>query len=364
MPIWLVFLLMFILYIAVIIYLGWMTSKWLLGKYSFRIKSIYIILLVLLSFSFPLGFELEMEWIEVIGAYWMATLYILFFTVPIVRIGVLLLKWTNFSREKIERYAGLFILLAMIIVMAYGTYKAYQPVVQTFDIQIENKNIEMSELNVVVAADMHFGTLSNNRHAARLVETINELKPDLVLFPGDIINDSIKVFSEQKMAATLSKIQSTYGVYASLGNHDKGDIPRLIEELEKGNMQVLYDDVEVINDSFTLIGRRDKRDQDRQSVEELMKQVDQSKPVILLDHQPYELDVAQRAGIDVMVSGHTHHGQLAPFQFFTDRIYENDWGHLQKEQLHSIVTSGFGFWGPPIRTSSQSEVVQVNIQFR
>jgi uncharacterized protein len=93
----------------------------------------------------------------------------------------------------------------------------------------------------------------------------------------------------------------------------------------------------------------------------LMEGVDLSRPVVLLDHQPYELDAAREAGIDLMVSGHTHRGQVAPL--VTKWIYENDWGLLQEESFTSIVTSGYGFWGPPIRLGSRSELVVIEVRF-
>lgn len=128
-------------------------------------------------------------------------------------------------------------------------------------------------------------------------------------------------------------------------------------------MQVLYDEVVTIEDKLTLIGRKDRTEQDRAPLAELAAQADPSKPLLLLDHQPYELDIAARSGIDLMVSGHTHRGQIAPGHLITGAIYENDWGVLRKEQMTSVVTSGFGFWGPPIRLGSRSEVVQLRLVF-
>ncbi|MNI21140.1 putative metallophosphoesterase [compost metagenome] len=129
-------------------------------------------------------------------------------------------------------------------------------------------------------------------------------------------------------------------------------------------MKVLYDESITIADKFTLIGRKDKSDSDRVQLTDLMKGVDPTRPLFLLDHQPYELGVAADQGIDVMVSGHTHRGQIAPAHLITRMLYENDWGYLLKGNMHSIVTSGYGFWGPPIRFGSRSEIVQIVVSFR
>ena len=73
---------------------------------------------------------------------------------------------------------------------------------------------------------------------------------------------------------------------------------------------------------------------------------------------------ALAAGVDLTVSGHTHRGQLYPNHWVTQRLYEIDWGYLQKGSLHAIVSSGFGTWGPPVRTSAKSEIVEIKVKFR
>ena len=216
-----------------------------------------------------------------------------------------------------------------------------------------------------MAADTHFGLLSGKNHAERLVKEMNALQPDIILLPGDLFDDDIQPFLDQKIDQTLSKLHAPYGVYASLGNHDRhdGTIKELIEALEQGGITILYDEIVDVQGQFTLVGRKDRIDHDRRPLDSLMNGVNLTRPTILLDHQPYELDKAQQAGVDLMLSGHTHGGQVFPGNLITDAIYENDRGYLQKGQMHSIVTSGFGFWGPPIRIGTRSEVVSIQIQF-
>ncbi|MBO9600028.1 MAG: metallophosphoesterase, partial [Cohnella sp.] len=133
--------------------------------------------------------------------------------------------------------------------------------------------------------------------------------------------------------------------------------------LERGGIQVLYDETVDVQGQFTLIGRRDRTESYRLPLDNLMNGVDLTKPAILLEHQPYEFDIARQAGIDLMVSGHTHRGQIFPGNLITNAIYENDWGYLRKERMHTIVTSGYGFWGPPIRLGTRSELVSIHIRF-
>lgn len=194
---------------------------------------------------------------------------------------------------------------------------------------------------------------------------INELEPDLVLYPGDIIDDDLDAYLNKGIDKIISNVKSEYGVYASLGNHDKykGNMEKLIEALERSNMDILYDESVVVHDELILVGRKDKTEQDRAPLAELMAGIPTDQPIILLDHQPYEFDKAVQSGVDLMLSGHTHRGQIAPAHLITNAMYENDWGLLQKDSFYSIVTSGYGFWGPPIRIGSRSEIVQITVRF-
>lgn len=295
----------------------------------------------------------------------MACFYLLLILVPLAHITVILLRLTRLPRRGTQKWVGIITLVLLVSFLGYGTYNAYSPVVRSYDININKDSASLNSLHIAMAADTHFGLLSGKNHAERLVKEINELNPDLILLPGDLFDDDVQPFLDQKIEQVLSKLHAPYGVYASLGNHDKhdGTMQELIEALERSDINVLYDETTDVQGLFSLIGRKDRIDKDRYPLDALMNGVDDSKPVILLDHEPYELDIAQQEGIDLMVSGHTHRGQVFPGNLITNAIFQNDWGHLQKEQLHSIVTSGFGFWGPPIRIGTRSEVVSILIHF-
>lgn len=295
----------------------------------------------------------------------MACFYLLLLLVPLAHITVILLRFTRLPRHRTQKWAGFVTLGLVVFFLAYGTYNAYSPIVQNYDIKIEKGTSTITHLDIAMAADTHFGLLSGKDHAERLVREINALHPDIILLPGDLFDDDIQPFLDQRIDQILSKLQAPYGVYASLGNHDRhdGTMQELIETLENSGINILYDEIVDIQGQFTLIGRKDRIDSERLPLSSLMNDVNLSKPTILLDHQPYELDIAQQEGIDLMVSGHTHGGQVFPGNLITGAIYENDRGHLQKEQMHTIVTSGFGFWGPPIRIGTRSEIVMIHIEF-
>ncbi|MFB9326114.1 metallophosphoesterase [Paenibacillus aurantiacus] len=355
-----------LLYGGLVYYIGWRGYRWMRpGASTRRFKLLYGAVVALAASSLIVGRISEARILGIIGAYWMAVFYLLLLLVPLAHLTVIVLRLTRLPRRGTQVWAGFITLTLMLALLGYGSFNAYSPVVRTYDIRMERGASTLAKLHIAMAADTHFGLLSGKDHARRLVEEMNALEPDLVLLPGDMFDDDIQPFIDQKIGDVLAGLKAPYGVYATLGNHDKhdGTMEELIGTLEASGIRVLYDETAVVEGQLTLVGRKDRSDHERKPLAELMEGVDKTKPVILLEHQPYELDIAQQTGVGLMVSGHTHRGQVFPGNLITDAIYENDWGYVKKEQLQSIVTSGFGFWGPPIRIGTRSEVVNIRVQF-
>lgn len=354
-----------LLYGGLVYYIGWRGFRWLRPESSSRrFRLLYSLIIVLAASSLFVGRMSGITFINMVGAYWMACFYLLLLLVPLAHISVILLRLTRLPRHGTQKWAGIVTMGLFVFFLAYGLFNAYNPVVRNYDIKMEKGSSTLDSLQIAMAADTHFGVMSGKNHAERLVKNINALHPDIILLPGDLFDDDIQPFLDQKIDRVLSKLDAPYGVYASLGNHDKhdGTMQELIETLENSGIQILYDEIVDVQGQFTLIGRKDRTERDRLSLHSLMDGVNLTKPTILLEHQPYELDIAEQDGIDLMVSGHTHGGQVFPGNLITDAIYENDWGYLKKEQLHTVVTSGFGFWGPPIRIGTRSEIVTIQVQ--
>ena len=111
-----------------------------------------------------------------------------------------------------------------------------------------------------------------------------------------------------------------------------------------------------------MVGRDDRtNDANRKSIKELTKDLDNTKPILLMDHQPYHLDRTAAAGVDFQLSGHTHRGQIFPINLVTDNVYEKSHGYLQKGNTHIYVSSGLGLWGGKFRIGSQSEYLVLTI---
>lgn len=261
------------------------------------------------------------------------------------------------------------LLILIIGIIVCGSYHAKKIRINSYDIVIP-KNSAVRNLNIVFLSDIHLGNIVNNRRLQSIVDKINSLAPDLVLFGGDIIDDSIGPYLKQQMPETLKKIKSTYGVYAVLGNHDGNALKQVnvVNNLEAGGMKVLLDEYVKIADSFYLVGRIDNNmprgGSKRKALGEILHQVDKSLPIILIDHNPAKFKEALEQNVDLQLSGHTHGGQFFPISLITKRIFATDWGYLKKDDFQLIVSSGVATWGPPLRIGTNSEILKVSIEFR
>ena len=146
----------------------------------------------------------------------MAIFYVLIILLPLMHIVLWLLSMTAWRSDGLKKTAVSVVLVLMVLVIGFGTYNAYSPNVRAYDIQVDKDAGNMEKLNIVMASDMHFGVLSGKAHAKRMVKEINRLNPDLVLFPGDIIDDDLDAYLRQGIDRILTDIQAPYGVYASL----------------------------------------------------------------------------------------------------------------------------------------------------
>jgi predicted MPP superfamily phosphohydrolase len=165
------------------------------------------------------------------------------------------------------------------------------------------------------------------------------------------------------------QIKSKLGVYAITGNHEYiGGVESAVKYLKEHGIKELRDTCVLIDNRFYLVGREDRdrprfTGKPRHELSDLMQQVDRSYPVILMDHQPFNLDRTVDQGVDLQLSGHTHHGQLWPFNYITSAMYEISCGYKKIGQTHFYVSTGFGTWGPPVRLGNRPEIVQITLTF-
>lgn len=313
------------------------------------------------------------DWMSIIGNYWLAALYYLFLgwaLVDLLRLAArLLLPALEFSDRFIVGI-GAGVLVAVCLLLVYGAWNAHNPRVRHYDVTINKRVAGLHSLRAVMVSDIHLGPNVDNNRLDDLVNRINGMQPDIIFLAGDTIDEDVDRFARQQMAESLAQLKARYGVYAVLGNHEYlgGNGPMAVTYLQKAGMQVLRDQYTLVNNQFYIVGRDDRSvlrltGYDRLPLSEVMQGVDRSLPVILLDHQPYNLEQGQQCGADLQLSGHTHHGQFFPNNLMTARLYEMDWGYLHKDGYQTIVSCGYGTWGPPIRIGNYPEIVEIAITF-
>ena len=218
-------------------------------------------------------------------------------------------------------------------------------------------------LKIVALSDVHLGYSTDKEDLARYVGMINSLLPDIILIGGDLIDNSVVPLWEQHMYEELGQLKAPMGIYMVPGNHEFiSGIEKSVEFLKNTPVVLLRDSVVVLHGGVQLVGRDDRSNRNRASVEELMARVEKDAPVIMLDHQPYELGLKDSLGVDLQLSGHTHRGQIWPMNLLIDRMYEQSYGYRKWENSHVVVSSGLSLWGPPFRLGTQSDLWVINVE--
>lgn len=360
-------------------YIGLKLAGSLLAAASPAVTGLYWAVFAFLTAAYFLGRGGAMfyasalnDWLIWIGAYWLAFYFYLLlfwcavdFSLWIGHLaGVIPLEITSNLPV-----VGRSIVLAVCLLVVYGIWVANSPQLRHYDIRIHKKT-PVHSIHIIMISDLHLGLLVGRRRLENLVTAINQQKPDIVLLPGDILDENIGIFVDDNMPEILRRLRSKYGIFGCLGSHEYiwGDSEKTVQELSKANITLLRDQAVKIADSFYLAGRDDYyreklTDSPRKPLKEILQDCDRALPIIMMDHQPVEVEAGEQQGIDLYIAGHTHHGQLFPLNFLTQAMFKLDWGYWHSGAFHMIVSSGFGTWGPPVRVGTQSEWVSINVQF-
>jgi len=336
-----------------------------------------------LVFSYPVGRFLEKTWyspisnfIHWVGAFWFAgMLYsvLILISIDIIRWSNILFHYIPFATENymhIKFTTTCSVTILVILIIAIGHINAWTPKIVKKTIEIHKHGGNYKTLKIAAASDIHLGTIIGPRKTDKLVKTINSLAPNIILFAGDVVDEDLKPVIEQNLGNNLLKLKAPLGIYTITGNHEYiGGVEAAVKYLEEHNVKVIRDTSILIDESFYVVGRedRDKKSftsQKRKSVNELLDPLDYSKPIIMLDHQPYNLQFAEDSGVDLQISGHTHHGQLWPLGYITKKIFEVSKGYKRKGNSHFYVSTGYGTWGPPVRLGNRPEILEFTLVFK
>jgi len=330
---------------------------------------ILIALSVILRFMpLPPGVKNVVNWA---GAYWMGIfLYLLLFMLAldfVIFIGGIMQIIPFPIPQSIIFYKGLIAIMLAAVTVSYGLYNATQVKYVSYDVQTR-ESVLAKEIKIVLISDLHLEGLKSEQHFANIVQGVNRLQPDIVCIAGDIFNNGISSLPNPSEVMDMFKsIEARYGVYACLGNHDGGsEFDEMLRFLALSNVKLLNDEYTIVDDRFILIGRLDSSSIGgygslrRKNLADIMVQVDTNYPVIVMDHNPAHVEEYGNE-IDLILSGHTHRGQLFPGRIITNAIFVVDYGHYQKDadSPHIIVTSGVCPWGTPMRVGSQNEIVSI-----
>ena len=252
-------------------------------------------------------------------------------------------------------------LVASCLTVTFGSLRAFTPVVLTEHI-VTSKLPAGTSYRLALISDVHLGRILGRSYAEKLVQRINQLEPDAVLIAGDLIDERITYVEEENSLAALAKLNAPKGVYLAFGNHEYIDNPALWHKMVQANgIKVLRDASTVIDGRLKLTGLNDySRNRDLSSLKALAWENDKYYS-ILIDHQPRKMETAAAEGYDLYLSGHTHTGQLFPNRQVTKRMYQLDYGRRDFGKLIAITSSGYGFWGPPVRTEAAPEIVLIEL---
>ena len=312
--------------------------------------------------------------LNIIGGFWLAFMlygFLFFLLSDIVLSGLRISGIISGDQILLFRKWSFIITVVLSALLITGGFiNAIIPVVTRYDITINKPAGEIKNLRIAAVSDIHLGSIIRKRSLKKLSAMLQELDPDLVLLLGDIVDGEIGPVLRGDLLQYFTCPKCNDGLFAITGNHEFiGGGNRTIPYIESKGIRVLKDEVVTLQGGIQLIGRIDRDSfrfykKGRMPLDSLMANVDTSKPVILLDHQPFHLNETAEKGVDLQLSGHTHNGQMWPLNYITSRIYELSYGYLQKRDTHFIVSSGYGLWGPRVRSGSRSEVLLINISFK
>ena len=282
------------------------------------------------------------------------------FLLTLLHLGIYLLsKILGFSWHQ-GRFAQA-ALGCLLLLLAWGTWRAFHPTLRTESIA-STKLVSPSHYRIIMLSDLHLGRILGRSYAETLVERVNAQQPDLIIIAGDILDERRNYLEQENSLEALAGLKARCGTYVAFGNHDYLDRPQLWQEqLEKANLHVLRDSEVIIDGKLKITGLNDWSRNRNNGLPAALGTNNASYYSILVDHQPRRMEAAAQAGYDLYLSGHTHTGQLFPNRLITRHMYALDYGITTCGQLTAITSSGYGFWGPPVRTEAPPELILIEL---
>jgi len=294
------------------------------------------------------------------SAVWMGFASYIFLATILYAVVHLIVGW--FAPGLSVSWFGMLCFLVAIVASSYGLIHARNIIIKDVQISLPNISSAWSDKKIVWISDIHLGAVHGAGFTSKIVYEINSINPDLVFIGGDLF-DGVKV-ETSAVIAPFSGLHPALGTYFITGNHEEfRDNSLLLQSIRDIGIRVL-DNKMVTLDGLQIIGvdDRDSIDKDKFSSILTSLNMDKAKPSLLLKHQPSQLDIAEKAGISMQISGHTHRAQMFPLNIFSYFIFNGyDYGLNRWGNMLEYTSSGVGTWGPPIRVGSDSEIVVMHI---
>ncbi|WP_392559711.1 metallophosphoesterase [Orbus mooreae] len=349
-------------------------------------KKVFWVVILFGSLSFILSRALAPVsdyWLPLIGNITFSLTLCFFYSIIIIDIirlfCFLLFKKTVANNSTFGYSLQILSIVIAIAMFLVGLYMASNPRVIEYQINID-KPAKVESLKIVQLSDIHISETTSRHFLRTMIKDVNSLYPDYIFITGDTLDLRLKPYLDNNFAELFAQLKPTYGTFIIFGNHEHYGIAReqnnsnadIINAFSSGNMLVLQDNVFYDDKTgITIVGRDDyvvnQLDKSRLDLTDLLNHIDINKPIILLDHQPKNLEEPEILGVDLMYSGHTHAGQIFPMTLIVNAMYENPWGVYQSTNKNnnftSIVSSGYSLWGPPIRLMTRAEIVITEIKF-
>jgi predicted MPP superfamily phosphohydrolase len=362
--------------------------NWLRFKVPFAVVYLFMALSPVIAFLLPKSAVAIV--IRRISTYWIGIMLYSLLYVVLFDLLRLIAKHTKLKNTLLFSHGSVISIGSVVVACAvatclYGIFNARNIKVNEYSVTVNKSCGSDKHLKAVLVADLHMGYAIGVDHITNMVEKINEQDADIVIIAGDIFDNSYDGMDDPEgIKAQLKSIKSKYGVYAVYGNHDIDEkilmgftfdwggkqlnSEKMTNFIKECDIKLINDESVLINDEFYLVGRRDTdkpgtEDGTRAEISELTKDLDKTKPIFVLSHEPDELQKTADAGADIDFSGHTHDGQLFPGNLTIGLFWENPCGMIKKDNMYSIVTSGVGVYGTFMRVGTDAEICSVDIDF-
>ena len=278
----------------------------------------------------------------------------------VVLILIIKLAGTAFGFVVPDMAFKILLITGSLLISAVGVYRAVVPHVVEYAVTIKDLPDAWDNKTIVQLSDIHLGPVYRQRFFYRLIAQTNELKPEAVFITGDLFDGMESDFTW--LNHPLNRLEAPKGVFYGFGNHDLYlGFDRVVGLLKGNKISILDNRLEIV-DGLQIIGINYSFENDFNLEKAILAQAgySEAKPSILLFHAPKNVAFAKSAGIDLQLSGHTHDGQIWPFNLVAKWAHQgHGYGFYNDGDFNLVVNGGAGSWGPPMRTAARSEIVKI-----